>query len=228
MHVKGYGVMWCAMLMASLPGTRVTAQVAPSGWKLVLRIRPNPIPLGRCAGIDIELQDPDGFRTNVMSNGQSLDQRHFLFTSSNTTSFSWRDNDPTAGVVCASATAPPAVTKIRVVLPDGVAGEVALTSIPPGVAATPMAYPPQARLRPPGFVSAVPPAVTSAASVAAPGAPARAAGAAPANPATAAPKSIHASSVPPGSTSATVYPIEIYTMPIHGVGDCPTAKSCTR
>ena len=150
----------CATLAGGIGGARAQAQ-APPGWKAVVRIHPNPIPLGRCTGIEIELQDPDGFRTGVLSNGQAVNQRKFTFTSSDNTSFSWR-GDPTGGIICATAGAPPATTTIRVALPDGVIGEVQLTSVAPGTSVTPVVYSPQARLRPPGFVSRTPLAVAAA------------------------------------------------------------------
>ena len=177
----------CATLAGGIGGARAQAQ-APPGWKAVVRIRPNPIPLGRCTNIEIEMQDPDGFRTGLLSNGQQMNQRKFLFTSSDNTSFSWR-GDPTDGIICAVAGAPPATTTIRVAFPDGLIGEVQLTSVAPGTSVTPMTYAPQARLRPPGFVSRAPVAVAAAmpgasapakpAIAAAPTAPAAAVGTAP-------------------------------------------------
>ena len=142
----------CATLAGWIGGARAQA---PPGWKAVVRIRPNPIPLGRCTNLEIEMQDPDGFRTGLLSNGQAMNQRQFTFTSSDNTSFSWR-GVPADGVICATAGVPPATTTIRVAFPDGVIGEVQLTSVAPGTSVTPVLYPPQARLRPPGFVSRAP------------------------------------------------------------------------
>ena len=101
--------------------------------------------------MEIEIQDPDGFRTGLLSNGQVINQRMFTFTSSENTSFAWR-GDPTDGVICANAGAPPATTTIRVAFPDGMTGEVQLTSLAPGTSAPQVLYPAQAPLRPAGVL----------------------------------------------------------------------------
>jgi hypothetical protein len=126
------------------------AQTPAPGWKAVVRIVPNPLPAGRCARIDIEMQAPDGYRETRLSNGQVMDQKRFIFTSTDNSVFYWQNNDPTQGNVCVKAGAPSTKSTIRVALPDGLSGQVEVTSVAPGQSLPPVSYPSQARLRPPG------------------------------------------------------------------------------
>jgi hypothetical protein len=127
-----------------------SAQTPAPGWKAVVRIVPNPLPAGRCARIDVEMQAPDGYRETRLSNGEVMDQKRFVFTSTDNTVFYWQGNDPTQGNVCVKPGAPSTKSTIKVALPDGSSGQVVVTSLTPGQSLPPMSYPVQARLRPPG------------------------------------------------------------------------------
>jgi hypothetical protein len=147
----------CAVVAMSLVALAISAAFSPAvaqtpapGWKAVVRIVPNPLPAGRCARISVEMQAPDGYRETRLSNGEVMDQKRFVFTSTDNTVFYWQDNDPTQGNVCVKAGAPSTKSTIRVALPDGSSGQVEVTSLTPGQSLSPMSYPPQARLRPPG------------------------------------------------------------------------------
>jgi hypothetical protein len=127
-----------------------SAPSAPAGWKLIVRAVPNPLPAGRCAGISVELQDPDGYRTTTLSDGSSIDFHKFQYQSTDLTSFAWKDGDPLEGVICASPTATSGQTTLTVTLPDGNSGSATLPLLAPGQTAVAFQYPPQASLRPPG------------------------------------------------------------------------------
>lgn len=122
------------------------AQTPAPGWVLVVRIVPNPVPLGRCAGISIEMQDADGYRTTSTSNGESLDFHRFKYTV-DTTNFQWRDGNSTDGILCPRTPGTPSHTTVAVTLPDGLTGSAELSSIAPGTSAPPVQYAPQAPLR---------------------------------------------------------------------------------
>jgi hypothetical protein len=126
------------------------AQTPAPGWKAVVRIVPNPLPAGRCARVSIEMQALDGYRETRLSNGEVMDQKHFVFTSSDNNVYYWQNNDPTQGNVCVKAGAPSTKSTITVALPDGSSGHVEVTSLTPGQSLSPVSYPPQARLRPAG------------------------------------------------------------------------------
>jgi hypothetical protein len=141
-----------ALAIGTLAGgaANARAQTPAPGWKTVVRIVPNPLPAGRCAQISVEMQAPDGYRETRLSNGEVMDQKRFVFTSTDNTVFYWQNNDPTQGNVCVKAGAPSTKSTIKVALPDGSSGQVEVTSLTPGQSLSPMSYPPQARLRPPG------------------------------------------------------------------------------
>jgi hypothetical protein len=141
-----------------------SAQTPAPGWKAVVRIEPNPLPAGRCAQISIEMQAPDGYRETRLSNGEVMDQKRFVFTSSDNNVFYWQNNDPTGGNVCVKPGAPSTKSTIKVALPDGSSGQVEVTSLTPGQSLPRVTYPPQARLRPPGVP--VPAATGTAAAIA--------------------------------------------------------------
>lgn len=122
------------------------AQSPAPGWTLVVRIVPNPVPIGRCAGISIELQDADGYRTSTMSNGQELDFHRFTY-GVDTTNFQWRDGTSTDGVLCPRTPGTPSQATVTVTLPDGLSGSAVLTSLAPGTSAPAVQYAPQAPLR---------------------------------------------------------------------------------
>jgi len=144
-----------------------SAQTPAPGWKAVVRIVPNPLPAGRCAQISVEMQAPDGYRETRLSNGEVMDQKRFIFTSTDNTVFYWQGNDPTQGNVCVKPGAPSTKSTIKVALPDGSSGQVEVTSLTSGQSLPLVTYPPQARLRPPGVpVPATVPTVGANASVA--------------------------------------------------------------
>ena len=115
-----------------------------------MRAVPNPLPAGQCAGISVEVQDPDGYRTSTLSDGSPLDFHRFQYQSSDLTAFSWKDGNPAEGYICAAATATVAQTTVSVALPDGNAGSAILSALAPGQSAPAFQYPVQAALRPPG------------------------------------------------------------------------------
>jgi hypothetical protein len=135
----------CA-LAAGVWSTAAGAQTPPPGWTLVVRIVPNPVGFGTCAGISIEAQDPDGYRTTSMSNGQPLDFRRFTYTA-DTTNFQWRGGNSTDGILCTRMPGTPSQTTVTVTLPDGLSGSAVLTSVPPGSSPPAVQYAPQAPLR---------------------------------------------------------------------------------
>ena len=81
------------------------AQTPAPGWTLVVRIVPNPLPLGRCAIISIEVRDEEGYNRNELSNGQALDFHKFRYAA-DTTSFQWMNGDPITGYICARPSFP--------------------------------------------------------------------------------------------------------------------------
>ena len=127
-----------------------TVSSGAAGWKAIVRVVPNPLPAGRCAGISVEAQDPDGYRVTTLSNGQFIDFHHFNYQSTDLTSFAWQNGDPISGYICANTTATAAHTTLTVTLPDGTAGSVDISTIPPGQSAPAYQYPPQAAIRPHG------------------------------------------------------------------------------
>ena len=156
-----------ALEVLAVGAASASAQTPAPGWKAVVRIVPNPLPAGRCAQISVEMQAPDGYRETRLSNGEVMDQKRFVFTSTDNTVFYWQNNDPTQGNVCVKAGAPSTKSTIKVALPDGSSGQVEVTSLAAGQSMSPMSYPPQARLRPPGVpVPAAVPTVGANASVA--------------------------------------------------------------
>jgi hypothetical protein len=139
---------------------QLTAPPATSGWKVILRIQPNPLPAGRCAGASVEIQDPFGYRATTLSNGSSIDFHQFLYTSSDTTSFKWQNGQPMFGILCAPVTSTAAQTVVTVTLPDGLTSSVILTTVAPTARVASVQYAPQAPLRlptspeyAPGFVA---------------------------------------------------------------------------
>jgi len=130
-----------------------TATQSGNPWKAILRVVPNPLPAGRCATAAVEIQDPDGYRASTLSNGSVVDFHQFVYTSSDMTSFTWRDG-AAFGVICAPATATAAHTTISVTLPDGLTASVNLSTIAPGQSAAEVVYPPQGQLRPAGLARA--------------------------------------------------------------------------
>jgi hypothetical protein len=147
---------------------QLTALPATSGWKVILRIQPNPLPAGRCAGASVEIQDPFGYRATTLSNGSSIDFHQFLYTSSDTTSFKWQNGQPVFGVLCAAVTSTAAQTVVTVLLPDGLTSSVTLTTVAPTARVASMQYAPQAPLRlptspeyAPGFVARQAPAAAA-------------------------------------------------------------------
>ena len=118
-------------------------------WKVILRIVPNPLPPGRCAGASVEIQDGDGYRATTLSNGATVDFHRFVFQASDTSTLKWRDGAPVFGVICAPANATAAKATITVTLPDGLTASSDLTLLTPGQdRATQVAYPAQGQLRP--------------------------------------------------------------------------------
>ncbi|MEP6691449.1 MAG: hypothetical protein ABJD07_09850 [Gemmatimonadaceae bacterium] len=160
-----------AMLAVSIV-TRAAAQTPAPGWKVIVRIVPNPLPLGRCAAIRVEVQDDEGFQTVRLANGSAVDSRTFKLESSNASSFRWQNGNPTEGYLCTNANAAPGRTMVTVTMPNGLVGNVELTSIAAGQRAAPVTYPPQGPLRIAGrertTVAVTPPVVTTPAVVTTP------------------------------------------------------------
>lgn len=146
-------------------GAPAAAQTPASGWTLIVRIVPNPMPIGRCGGITVEVQDDEGYRRNELSNGGVIDFHTFRYDV-DTTNFQWQNGNPVDAVLCTRAGAPPSSVTVTVTLPDGLAGSVQLTSIVAGQYAAAVQYAKQGPLRRPG----VPPphASTRTAAVTAP------------------------------------------------------------
>src|SRR5450432_1604915 len=139
-----------ALGVLAVNAASASAQTPAPGWKAVVRIVPNPLPAGRCAQVSVEMQAPDGYRETRLSNGEVMDQKRFVFTSTDNTVFYWQGNDPTQGNVCVKPGAPSTKSTIKVALPDGSSGQVEVTSLAAGQSLPLVTYPPQARLRPPG------------------------------------------------------------------------------
>src|SRR5450432_1991112 len=59
-----------AIGVLAVSAASASAQTPAPGWKAVVRIRPNPLPAGRCAQISVEMQAPDGYRETRLSNGE--------------------------------------------------------------------------------------------------------------------------------------------------------------
>jgi hypothetical protein len=133
-------------LAGALSAAGLCAQTPTPGWTLVVRIVPNPLPLGRCAMISIEVQDEQGYRRNELSNGQALDFHKFRYAA-DTTSFQWMNGDPITGYICARPSVPAARTVVTVTMQDGLSGSVDLSNFLPGQTYAAVRYPPQAPLR---------------------------------------------------------------------------------
>ena len=130
-------------------GASAAAQAPAPGWILVVRIVPNPMPIGRCGGITVEVQDDEGYRRTELSNGGVIDFHKFRYDV-DTTNFQWQNGNPVDAVLCTRAGAPPSSVTVTVTLADGLSGSVQLTSIAPGQYAAPVQYAQQGPLRRPG------------------------------------------------------------------------------
>ncbi|MEP6691276.1 MAG: hypothetical protein ABJD07_08970 [Gemmatimonadaceae bacterium] len=113
----------------------------------MVRIVPNPLPLGRCAAIRVEVQDGEGYQSAQLPDGSRVDSRRFKYDISDAKSFRWQKDDPAEGYLCANADAKPSRTTVTVALAKGLSGTAELTSVAPGQAAPPVTYPAQAPLR---------------------------------------------------------------------------------
>jgi hypothetical protein len=151
-----------AAIVALTGALTAHAQSPAPGWTLIVRIVPNPLPIGRCAGVTEEVQDDQGYRRNELSNGGVIDFHKFRYDA-DTTNFQWQNGDPLNGAICARPTSLPSNVTVTITLPDGLAGSVDLSSIAPGQSAAPVQYARQAPLKRPG----VPPPHASSAGTAA-------------------------------------------------------------
>ncbi len=123
-----------------------------------MRIVPNPLPVGRCAAIRVEVQDDEGYVSSQLTDGSTVDSRRFKYEASDRESFRWQGDKPTDGYLCVDKDAKPGRTMVTVTLPDGLSGSVELTSIAAGQSAAPVQYPPQGRIRAAGYKAALVPA----------------------------------------------------------------------
>jgi len=126
-------------------------------WKVIVRIVPNPVPVGRCAAIRVEVQDDEGYVSSELRDGSTADSRRFKYESSNGESFHWQNDKPAEGYLCVDKDAKPGSTQVMVTLPDGLSGSVELTSVAAGQVAAPVQYPPQGLIRHAGFKRALVP-----------------------------------------------------------------------
>ena len=115
------------VLLVSAAAAR--AQTPAPGWILIVRMQPNPLPIGRCAGINEEVQDEHGYRRNELSNGGVIDFHKFRYDA-DTTNFQWQFGDPLNGALCARPNTPPSHVTVTITMPDGLSGSVELNSIP--------------------------------------------------------------------------------------------------
>ncbi len=148
MTASDRALLLATVLAIGASGTRVARPQAPAaGWRLIVRIVPNPLPAGRCAGISIEVQDAEGFRRGELSDGQSIDFRRFRYAADTTTDFQWKNGNPIEGYICAREKSVGGRTNVVVSMPDGLSASVEVTTVVPGQMTAPVQYPPQGPLR---------------------------------------------------------------------------------
>jgi hypothetical protein len=111
----------------------------------VVRPVPNPVAFGRCASINVEPQDADGYRATSMSNGQPIDPRRFTYDA-DTTNFQWTGR-PAEARLCPRMPGTPSQVTVTVTFPDGLSGSAVLLSVAPGTEVLAVQYAPQAPLR---------------------------------------------------------------------------------
>src|SRR5256885_4842617 len=78
------------VLAAFICSVAARAQTPAPGWILIVRMVQNPLPIGRCARIWIEIQDEHGYQRNELSNGGVVDFHKFRYDA-DTTNFQWQE-----------------------------------------------------------------------------------------------------------------------------------------
>lgn len=131
---------------------RVPAQAAPPvRWEARVTTAPNPLPAGRCARIVVEIVDNNGYRRTQLQDGSAIDSRKFVYATSDTKNFQWRNGNPADGYICTDKSARAAKTTITITLPDGTIGKVDLAITPEGQTAPATVFAKQAPLWRPGL-----------------------------------------------------------------------------